>query len=625
MNIKIFATVTSISMLLTLANLYGRSNGFDLEQFNDKKGNKFMQSDSSKIKEIVYTEGKGYLAFDKGGAQLFEVFPFDNGPDYPSEGLFRIIENGKIGYADECGNVVIKPQFNAALQFRDGMAAFCEKCFETIDGDHKSWIGGKWGFINRSGIITIPAEYERVIEQFEKGIAKVEYSGSEILINKNGKQLLMSDINYNRWINLLGQSLELKAKIFFGDTITVNPKWLSDDKYIFNSDGYSEFLRVTIGKNEKKDLLKYDVIPWQNFSIRVASEFLISLEELNCVTDYSVIYAQFSPREKFKNDLRLVEKLNKIFQTTFEREKNNISQDADLHYPENVQFISKKIYPNYVDLQVAVPGTILPADSVWAKICEGKMIYLQLVPDISTIKKRWIKTADRPTDTYYTSVEDDLLSCFEEALNAANDSPSNRSEIFETTRVKMRELFSAANSYVNFLYDKYEERLNNWLCIGERARAYHNEEDIFRGYHPKQTPDTILDFRPSLNNDVEQLPTAELNNFPILFRLLKYYQNNSKINQGHWEDGNMVLGAQPREYIPSDDELLASEVGDRLAHVVRNQPKERITALLRKDGISFNDLEYINFTFTHVDVMGSGRFFYVLESKTIKYDLEMER
>ena len=624
MNIKIFASVAIIFISFTLPDLYGHSNVFNSGRLIDKKGNKFMESDSSKIKEIVYTEGKGYLAFDNEGNQLFEVFPFDNGPDYPSEGLFRIIENGKIGYADERGNVVIIPQFNAALPFQDGMAAFCEKCYETVDNEHKRWIGGKWGFINREGMITIPAEYDRIIEQFEKGIAKVEYSGSEILINKNGKQLLISDINYNRWINLLGLTLQLRAKIFFGDTITVNLKWLSDDKYIFNYDGYSEFLRISIGNDEKNDLLQYDVIPWQNFSINVAKEFLISLEGLNSVTEYAVIYSLFNPREKFKSDLGLVEKLNKIFETAFEKEKNNSPLNTDLDYPENVQFISTKVYANYVDLQVAVPGTLLPADSVWKNLCKGKMIYLQLVPDISAIKKRWIKTAERSTDTYYTSVEEDLLNCFEEALERANDSLSNRDEIFKTTGSKMRKLFSAANTYVNFLYDKYEERLEKWLCIGEGIHAYNNEESMFSDYQPKLTTDTILDFRPSLNNVVEQLPMAEPHNFSVLFRQLKYYQKNSKINQGHWEEGNMVLGAQLREYKPSDDELLASEVGDRLALIIRNQPKEIVIDLLRKDGITFNDLEYINFTFTHADVMGSGRFFYVLESKTMKFDLVKE-
>ena len=54
---------------------------------------------------IEYKEGEGFHALDKTGSVLFTIFPFDNGPDYPSEGLFRIIEDGRIGFANEHGKL----------------------------------------------------------------------------------------------------------------------------------------------------------------------------------------------------------------------------------------------------------------------------------------------------------------------------------------------------------------------------------------------------------------------------------------------------------------------------------------------------------------------------------------
>ena len=48
--------------------------------------------------------------FNNEGKFLFNVFQFDNGPDYPVEGLFRIVgENNLIGFADTLGNIVIVP------------------------------------------------------------------------------------------------------------------------------------------------------------------------------------------------------------------------------------------------------------------------------------------------------------------------------------------------------------------------------------------------------------------------------------------------------------------------------------------------------------------------------------
>ena len=49
---------------------------------------------------VVLKSGGGFIAIDNQDNELYKIFPFDNGPDYTSEGLFRIVQNNKIGYAD---------------------------------------------------------------------------------------------------------------------------------------------------------------------------------------------------------------------------------------------------------------------------------------------------------------------------------------------------------------------------------------------------------------------------------------------------------------------------------------------------------------------------------------------
>ncbi len=587
----------------------------------EKEVNKFMSSDSSKINEVVYKQGKGFLAYDKEGNELFEIFPFDNGPDYPSEGLFRIIENKKIGYADEMGNIVIKPQFDAALPLKNGMAAFCEGCIEKIEGEHKIWEGGKWGFINRSGEIVIPAMYDRVIEQFEKGIAKVEYEGSVVLIDIKGSRVKPDNLKYNSWIDLLGRSAQLIAKLFFGNNIRVDLSWQSNDKFIFSSKENTGYYKIIISRGGNSMLLEYDIIPWQDFGIAGELDSLGNLTtfyKLITVTDYAVTYAVVNPAGFTKQYKETIEEFHKILEEAIEKEKNNQLQEEELNLPDNVRVISNKVYNNYVDLQIALPGSMLPQDSVWKKICKGRMLYLQIVPDVGEIKKRWVKTIDSREDPYYTSVEDGLLKCFADALDEAYNSPASRNKMFEKTKLEMRELFSAANSYVNFLYDKYEERLKRWLFIKEAVSIYPTIENIFGDYQPKRTPDTILDYMPSLSEEVEKIPNADLQNYSALFHLLKFYQEGAKREPGHWEDGNMILGANPREYRPSKNELLASEVGDRLAQIINDNPKEKIVESFEREKLNPVDVEYTRFTFTHADVMGSGRFFYVHTSEKIK-------
>lgn len=53
----------------------------------------------------------------------YGVFQCDNGNDYVSEGLYRIVDKrGRIGYADESGRTVIKPRFAFGFPFENGKA-----------------------------------------------------------------------------------------------------------------------------------------------------------------------------------------------------------------------------------------------------------------------------------------------------------------------------------------------------------------------------------------------------------------------------------------------------------------------------------------------------------------------
>ena len=71
----------------------------------------------------------------------------------------------------------------------------------------------------------------------------------------------------------------------------------------------------------------------------------------------------------------------------------------------------------------------------------------------------------------------------------------------------------------------------------------------------------------------------------------------------------MILGARPKEYIPSKEELIADEIGER----IRKTAEECIPMTLAEKSKTRvpKQLKYCHYTFTHSDVMGSGRFFYV--------------
>lgn len=86
----------------------------------------------------------------------YKAYQFDNGDDYIKEGMYRIIdERGKIGYADEDGNIVIQPRFAFGFPFENGIAKVtdigCEKEVPGSRGEYHYWDSDNWYYIDKTG------------------------------------------------------------------------------------------------------------------------------------------------------------------------------------------------------------------------------------------------------------------------------------------------------------------------------------------------------------------------------------------------------------------------------------------------------------------------------------------
>jgi hypothetical protein len=114
---------------------------------------KYLQCyyDTFDVFGIVYDQTKGMIAINKDEEVLFNVFAFDNGPDYVSDGLFRIVVEGKIGYADIKGRIVIEPSFKCAYPFQEGKAKVAFDCIVDPNGEHENWLSDDWFVIDRNG------------------------------------------------------------------------------------------------------------------------------------------------------------------------------------------------------------------------------------------------------------------------------------------------------------------------------------------------------------------------------------------------------------------------------------------------------------------------------------------
>ena len=140
----------------------------------------FFTKEFPNTEHLVPVIKKGHWwQMDHKGQLKFESVFFDNASDYYASGLARFLKDGKVGFHDRQGNVVIAPQFDFAAPFGEPDFAneppekftlVCQGCWSEPEKNmkyapisssptpralcgcnHHTLVGGKWGAIDRSG------------------------------------------------------------------------------------------------------------------------------------------------------------------------------------------------------------------------------------------------------------------------------------------------------------------------------------------------------------------------------------------------------------------------------------------------------------------------------------------
>lgn len=149
--------------------------------------------------------------------------------------LTFVEENGKYGYIDETGKVVIEKKFEAAAPFSEGLA------------NVKS--GGKWGFIDARGEFVIEPKYDRV-GPFREGIAGVVLGGKSGFVDKKGTVVVKIE---HDWVSTPSCGMILFKRdgkygyLDFAGNVAIEPKFkLSTDfsedaAYTKDKDGFYYF------------------------------------------------------------------------------------------------------------------------------------------------------------------------------------------------------------------------------------------------------------------------------------------------------------------------------------------------------------------------------------------------
>ena len=91
----------------------------------------------------------------------------------------------RYGYINESGQIIINPMFENASNFSEGMAAVCQGigCYYHFDKVKEQ---GKWGFIDQSGNMIVAPQFDAT-GSFHEGLASVSVGGKFGYIDKTGK------------------------------------------------------------------------------------------------------------------------------------------------------------------------------------------------------------------------------------------------------------------------------------------------------------------------------------------------------------------------------------------------------------------------------------------------------
>jgi hypothetical protein len=136
-----------------------------------------------------------------------------------SSGLFPIIQNGKVGYINKKGEIVINPQFDLAFPFSEGMAAVRS--------------GERWGYIDKTGKIVINPQFDLAFP-FSEGKALVArakekeslYKAPYYLggyIDRTGKIAINPD--FEPMFEIMRNFSEGLAAVFMYDQGTMHSSW----------------------------------------------------------------------------------------------------------------------------------------------------------------------------------------------------------------------------------------------------------------------------------------------------------------------------------------------------------------------------------------------------------------
>jgi hypothetical protein len=117
--------------------------------------------DNSYLKTVDFSKnslqtiriGEDWYYIREDGRMMLTLTDSEGKAERFKEGLARTKIGGKIGFFNKTLDIVLKPIYDFAFPFYDGVAEICIGCREIFNENQKMLDGGEWKRIDRTGLI----------------------------------------------------------------------------------------------------------------------------------------------------------------------------------------------------------------------------------------------------------------------------------------------------------------------------------------------------------------------------------------------------------------------------------------------------------------------------------------
>ncbi|HOI27717.1 MAG TPA: WG repeat-containing protein [Paludibacteraceae bacterium] len=168
--------------------------------YKDKKGNVRIAPGKydcvySTIKKPVVLQSllddSQWYVVDASGNELYRVYVENGTPDSYNKGLIRVQKDNLIGFTDKKGRAVIPTRYTQANRFVGkytlaNIGAILADNSSTDMDNPTTWVGGKWGVIDKKGKVIVPFSYDRVWNETE-GCYEYVNGKSVFVVTEKGK------------------------------------------------------------------------------------------------------------------------------------------------------------------------------------------------------------------------------------------------------------------------------------------------------------------------------------------------------------------------------------------------------------------------------------------------------